>query len=170
MHLLRKLFGRNNISNNREIQDQYLRPNRLTAADEATDNLDVKSVIEGNNTFAFQLYAEFRRIEANLFFSPHSIATALAMTYAGARENTVKQMAQTLHFALDQAQLHPSFAEIEARLRSVYREGDNRLNIANALWPQERYPFLEEFSTLLKECYGVSIAPVDYKGNTEAAR
>ena len=69
----------------------------------------------------------------------------------------------------DQAQLHPIFAEIEAKIRSV-QQGDNQLNIANALWPQDEYPFLEPFYSLLKEYYGVSITPVDYKGNTEGAR
>jgi len=143
--------------------------NEGTVIQQVVENSDAKSVVQGNTSFALDLYAELRKIEGNLFFSPYSITTALAMTYAGARENTAKQMAQTLHFTFDQAQLHPIFAEIEAKIRSV-QQGDNQLNIANALWPQEKYPFLEEFYSLLKECYDVSITPVDYKGDTESAR
>lgn len=154
----------------KEIQGQHLRPDRSSVSHEITDNLDVQSVVEGNNTFAFELYAELRKIEGNLFFSPHSISTALAMTYAGARENTANQMAQTLHFALGQAQPHSAFAEIGVRLRSVHQESGNQLNIANALWPQAGYAVLEEFIALLKEYYRVSITPVDYEADTEAAR
>jgi len=39
----------------------------------------------GNNCFALQLYQQLRGEKGNLFFSPYSISTALAMTYAGAR-------------------------------------------------------------------------------------
>src|SRR5262245_29588483 len=64
----------------------------------------------GLNVFAFDLYARLRDKDGNLFYSPYSISTALAMTYAGARGQTAEQMAQTLHFALEPQRLHPAFA------------------------------------------------------------
>ena len=160
MQMLKKLFGRDKITDE-ETQGRSL---------ESTDNLNLQSVVKGNNIFTFELYAELRNTEGNLFFSPHSISTALAMTYAGARANTAEQMAQALHFPLGQAQLHSAFAEIEVRLRSVHQESGNQLNTANALWPQAGYAVLEEFTALLQEYYRVSITPVDYKSDTEAAR
>ena len=42
-------------------------------------------VAQGNNAFAIELYGRLRKQSGNLFFSPESISTALAMTYAGAR-------------------------------------------------------------------------------------
>ena len=43
-------------------------------------------IAEDNNRFAFDLYARLRTGQGdNLFFSPASLSTALAMTYAGAR-------------------------------------------------------------------------------------
>ena len=58
---------------------------------------DMKTLVDGNNEFAFDLYARLSEKPGNKFFSPYSISTALAMTYAGARGNTAKEMAQTLH-------------------------------------------------------------------------
>ena len=55
----------------------------------------VRGVAEGNTQFALDLYRNLRGEEGNLFISPHSISTALAMTYAGARGETAAQMAAT---------------------------------------------------------------------------
>ena len=57
---------------------------------ETKNSADMKSVVEGNTTFALNLYSKLKDAEGNLFFSPYSISTALAMTYAGARGNTEK--------------------------------------------------------------------------------
>jgi serpin B len=108
-------------------------------------------------------------VEGNLFFSPYSISVALAMTLAGARGDTETQMAQTLHLELDQARLHPALASLEARLDGVQQGGHIQLRVANALWPQEGYPFLESFLALVKRYYGVSITSLDY-GKEELAR
>ena len=130
---------------------------------------DVEVIVGGNTAFAFDLYRKLREDEGNLFFSPYSISTALAMTYAGARGNTESQMAQTLHFSLDQEQLHPAFASLESRLKAVQERGNIKLAVAHSLWPQIDYAFLEGFISLVKENYGVLISPVNY-AQTEAAR
>jgi serpin B len=131
---------------------------------------DVEVVVDGNAQFALDLYDRLRRTPGNLFFSPYSISTALAMTYAGARGNTERQMAQTLHFVLDQGRLHPAFASLETSLNAVQEKGHVQLSVANALWPQRGYPFLDEYLALVKEFYGVLITAVDYAGDPEAAR
>ncbi len=131
---------------------------------------EIQPVVEGNTAFALDLYQQLRANEGNLFFSPYSISAALAMTYAGARGNTEAQMAQTLHFTVDQAQLHPAFGALEARLNSVQQQGHVKLGVANSLWPQKRYDFLPEFLALTKEYYGAEITSVDYANATEAAR
>jgi serine protease inhibitor len=133
------------------------------------NQFDMETVVQGNTAFALDLYQKLRTIKGNLFFSPYSISTALAMTYAGARGNTETQMAQTLHFTPDQSALHPAFAALEVHIKSVQEKGNILLQIANALWPHVDYPFLEAFLILTKEFYGVSITPVDYE-NPEAAR
>lgn len=129
----------------------------------------VETTVQGNTEFAFDLYQRLRKAEGNLFFSPYSISTALAMTYAGAHSDTEVQIAQALHFLLDQGQLHPSFTSLEAKLGDIGRKGYIKLRVANMLWPQKGYTLLEEFLALTKQYYGVLITPVDYR-NAEAAR
>jgi serpin B len=129
----------------------------------------VETTVQGNTEFAFNLYQRLRKAEGNLFFSPYSISTALAMTYAGARGDTEVQIAHALHFLLDQGQLHPSFAVLEAKLGDIGSKGHIKLRVANTLWPQKGYALLEEFLALTKQNYGVLITPVDY-GNEKATR
>jgi len=58
---------------------------------------DRAALVKGNNQFALDLYAKLKAQDGNLFFSPYSISTALAMTYGGARSRTADEMAKTLH-------------------------------------------------------------------------
>lgn len=127
----------------------------------------VRDVVAGNNEFACALYAELAKEPGNLFFSPYSISTALAMTYAGAREETERQMARALRFDVDQARLHAALGTITDELNQSVA---NRILIANSLWPQADHPFLESYVSLVREHYGVDVTPVDYKRETEAAR
>ena len=129
----------------------------------------IQTVVQGNTEFALDLYQKLRTTKGNLFFSPHSISTALAMTYAGARGDTEVQMSQALHFTLDQKQLHPAFASLDTMLNAVQERGNIQLRVANALWPQQGYAFLEDYLALTKEYYGVLITPLDYN-DTETAR
>jgi serpin B len=128
------------------------------------------AVVEGNTAFALDLYWELKDTKGNLFFSPYSISTALAMTYAGARENTAKQMADVLHFPPGQKEVHPAFGQLETLLNEVQTKGDIQLNVANSLWPQEGFPLLEEYLALVKKYYGVVITPLDYQRAAEKAR
>ena len=143
----------------------------LWAGEKAPDstNPDTDIVIAGNNDFALDLYAQLRSQEGNLFFSPYSISTALAMTYAGARTETAKQMAKTLHFNLDQDRLHPAFAQVIKDLDTAGKKG-YELTIANALWGQKGYQFLQPFLDLTRKNYGAGLREVDFVDATEQAR
>jgi serpin B len=125
-------------------------------------------VVEGNNAFAVALYHQLSRQDGNLFFSPESISTALAMVYAGARGNTASEMASALHFTLPPEQLHPAMGALLRDLNAAH--SDYQLNVANALWAQQGYTFLDEFLDLLKSDYGAGIQQVDFKSAPEAAR
>ena len=98
------------------------------------------------------------------------------MTYVGARGETERQMADTLHFLLPQDTLHPAFNTLYLDLDS--RSGGKkdkdpaafRLNIANALWGRQDYRFLDEFTTVVGENYGAGVTPADFVGQPEESR
>ena len=135
----------------------------------AQENSDLQTLVKGNNAFALDLYAQLKTQEGNLFLSPYSISTALAMTFAGARENTEKQMAQVLYFTLEQRRLHSAFSSLETQLKDYVKEGIE-LNIANALWLQTGYNFLKDFLELTEEHYDAGLNHVDFAKDSEAAR
>jgi serine protease inhibitor len=106
---------------------------------------DRTAVVEGDNAFAVALYGHLRGQNGNLFFSPESISTALAMAYAGARGDTATEMAKTLHFTLPPERLHPAMGALLSDLNAAH-EG-YQLSVANALWAQHGYTFLDDFLT-----------------------
>lgn len=136
----------------------------------ALDKTDKEIVVEGNNMFALELYEQLKGEDGNLFFSPYSISTALAMTYAGARGNTEVQMADVLHFDLEQERLHGGFSELMRSINAVGEKGQCQLITANALWGQKGYSFLEGFINLVKVSYGAALSELDFVSATEAAR
>ena len=145
-------------------------------AEPSATESEVVELVRGNSAFALDLYRALSSSDGNLFYSPYSISIALGMTYAGARDETESQMADTLHFGLPQGTLHPAFNTLHLDLDS--RSGgkqDNdpsafRLNIANALWGRQGYQFLDEFTTVVGENYGAALRPTDFVGQPEKSR
>lgn len=144
--------------------------------------VDRQVVVQGNNEFALQLYARLRAQEGNLFLSPYSISTALAMAYAGARGQTEAQMAKVLHYptvageaispgrSLQSAQFHSAFGAVVRDLNGRAKKGGYELAVANALWGQKGYGLLNDFLKLIETEYGGRITEVDFVRATETAR
>jgi serpin B len=141
----------------------------MSRADAPREDSLMHEVVQGNNQFAIDIYARLRQQPGNLFLSPYSLSTALAMTYAGARGETAEQMAKVLHFDVTPDRLHPAF---EALIRQVNENKSRpyRLSVANALWGQESDPFLPEFLRLLADRYGAGLRRVDFQFTEQARR
>ncbi len=148
------------------------RPLGASAITDAADSTegDLPAVVEGNTAFALDLYARLRTEDGNLFLSPYSISTALAMTYAGARGETARQMADVLHFLREQERVHPAFAALKSSIEAAGNGAGCRLHMANALWGQQGEGFLDEFLALTKKHYGAGFREVDFVQATEQAR
>ena len=134
---------------------------------------DFRELTRGNAQFAFELYGELSPSDGNLFFSPHSISAALAMTYAGARGSTETAMAETLRFSLPQERLHREFDAL-ARDLAGRSTGDEkarfRLNAANAVWAQDGHSFRDAYLSALRDNYGGGVLPSDFVGDPEGSR
>ena len=150
---------------NNQQEEQPMSPIERESAPDVPES-DLQALSAANTAFALLLYQQLREQEAgNLFYSPYSISLALAMTYAGARGETERQMAETLHFDLEQEKLHRAFNALDQILRpeNINEDSSFRLNIANSLWGQQGYPFLEEFLLTLARNYGAGMNLVDFK-------
>ena len=149
---------------------------------------DFEVLVEGNTAFALALYQALRESEQNLFFSPYSISSAMAMTYAGARGKTQDEMAHAMHFLLDQEQLHPAFNALDqdlaarrqdssmrivARLKRFLEGSEDtrcQIDIANAIWGQKGVDFQSSFLDVLAEDYGAGLRLLDFENDPGEAR
>ncbi len=130
---------------------------------------DLATLVDGNNTFAIELYHQLDGEKGNIFFSPHSITSAIAMTAAGAKGETAAQMNNIIHVNLDQERLTRVFRELMANLEDSDTQ-KNRLTIANRLWSQKGLTLLDSFVKLTTEKYGTPIQQLDFEESPEAAR
>ena len=147
-----------------------------------------REIAMSSNRFAWDLYAKLAEKKGNLFFSPSSVHTALAMTCAGADGNTLTEMAETLRLPREvkptgadgqatkpvdvpwsQERVHKAYGGLLAQLKPGWRAG-YELHVANALWGQKGYPWQKEFLATTRENYGAGLREVDFVRQTEAAR
>lgn len=131
---------------------------------------DVEQLVQGNNAFACDLYAELRSQPGNLFISPYSISSALAMTWAGARATTEAEMSAVLHFPFEQERLHPACGALQRSLDTGLAFENYQLNIANRLWGQTGYAWLQAFLDITQEHYGAGLEELDFYHAPEACR
>ncbi|XP_037376663.1 leukocyte elastase inhibitor-like [Talpa occidentalis] len=122
-----------------------------------------------NSAFALDLFRTLSedRPRGNLFFSPLSISSALAMVFLGTRGNTAAQLSKTLHFD-GVEKVHSRFQSLIAAVKK--RDASYVLKLANRLFGEKTYNFLPEFLASIQELYGTELASVDFQGSCEDAR
>jgi serpin B len=128
------------------------------------------SLINANNQFALEFYSHLKNQESekNVFFSPYSISTALAMTYEGAKGETAEEMQSVFHFSENDKVRRSSVAAIYNELNK--NQSDYTLSTANALWVQKDYPLLEEVTKVISEYYGGRLNNLDFIKEAEESR
>ncbi len=133
---------------------------------------DPGNISVGNTRFACDLYRQLaaspQYTDQNLFFSPYSISSALAITYEGARGVTADEIRSVLHLPADDTTRREGFVAIDASLNS----GDENytLRTANALWAEKTYPFLPGYIDLARCWYGANATNLDFIKDPEGSR
>lgn len=130
--------------------------------------LDSDRLVEANTAFAVNLYHQLCAAEGNLFFSPHSISSALVMTLAGAAGPTRDQMMQALSLTSADEELHSGFSALNAKFEDTQASTPNKLFIANALWPQKGFKINRSFRNLVQKYYGVKVKTLDFAESEKA--
>ncbi len=137
---------------------------------------EMEKLVSGCTAFGLELFQNLRTEGQNLFLSPLSISWAMAMVYAGAKNETEAEIAAGMHFDLPKDRLPPVFNHLEGELSS---RGEGamgvddepfRLRIVNSHWAAIDYEFLEDFLNTLALHYGSAMFLVDFLNNAEKAR
>ncbi|XP_054316877.1 serpin B3 isoform X1 [Pongo pygmaeus] len=144
----------------------------------------MNSLSEANTKFMFDLFQQFRKSkENNIFYSPISIASALGMVLLGAKNNTAQQINKVLHFDqvtenitekaatyhVDRSgNVHHQFQKL---LTELSKSTDAyELKIANKLFGEKTYQFLQEYLDAIKKFYQTSVESVDFAHAPEESR
>ncbi|MBN2489749.1 MAG: serpin family protein [Planctomycetes bacterium] len=132
---------------------------------------------EATLAFGLDLYPRVKGAGKNVFFSPYSITTALAMVRVGARGETAREMDAVLHFG-DGVPPAAHGALKQALVPRTVRDGRGKeaaqvpayeLSTANALWAQEALAIEAPFLKTLADRFGAPLERIDFR-QTEAAR
>ncbi len=158
--------------------EAYVVSQQVRAIDDPNQVLreDVQTLVEGHTRFALDMYRQLAspRTE-NVVFSPLSIAAALAMTTAGARNQTQRELAEVLHLPWTTHRAHAAFAWLHQQLvsgsaptnqaavpASPIQNWDYDLRIANRLFGQQGYRFEMRFLEVTRDYYGAELMPVQF--------
>jgi serpin B len=128
------------------------------------------TVPDANNQFATDLYMRYageKNPSDNIFFSPFSISSAVAMVYEGAKGQTATEIANVFHFPANIADVRSGYQSAFAAINS--NSGSYTLSTANALWVQNNYQLLGSYTNAVKTYYGGSITDVDFINDPTAA-
>jgi serpin B len=120
--------------------------------------------------FGFHLFAQLaaRQSGANLFISPPSIATALAMTYNGARGTTAQAMAAALGVSgLSADQVNQQSAALLSSLQGF--DPHVQVTIADSLWARQGIAFNPAFVNALTSFYRARATTLDFADPRAAA-
>ncbi len=142
-------------------------PVATAVAVETTDD-----VVEANTLFAYDLYHTLKSDEQyadqNIFFSPYSISTALALTYEGAKGTTAEEIRSVFHFPADDTTRQEGYKNLIAGLNSP--DAAYSLSTANALWAEETYPFLPAYIETAQQYYAAEVRNMDFISAPEESR
>ena len=131
-------------------------------------DVDISRIIEANNRFAINLYSQYKSEEGNIFFSPFSISTAMAMVYEGAEGKTAKEIKSVFGFPKYDNSRRNQYSDLLSEINK--KDKKYALNTANALRAQQNYHFLNDYLTTVEKYYGGKTTNLDFKNEPDSAR
>jgi len=152
----------NNINSDLSTGEQGEINNNLEENIKPLEKIDI-DLVENNNGFAFELFSKLveEDKDTNIFISPFSISTALAMPYNGASGQTKKDMAEVLNFnGLIQTELNEDFKQLLASIENSNNELD--LAIANSVWKRKDLEVKQDFLDRINDFFSAEIHNLDF--------
>ena len=131
---------------------------------------NISSFDDAVNSFCFNLLRQMfndPNIDNNIFLSPYSTFTALAMTYEGARGLTAEEMADVLNIEQDNDSFH-QYVDI---LYDYFNNNvEYNISTANALWVSKNLSLLEIYIDIIRAYYHGNATDVDFNKPEETAK
>jgi serpin B len=139
---------------------------RVSSAQTTKATLPVDMVVAANNAFGFDFYQKLIAQPAtagkNVVFSPYSISTGFSMLLEGARGETAKQIATSLHLPttgpsgeIDHRGLRDGITGLRDRLQSSLDE-QFQFHSANSVWIDARFSPSNSFVSSLQQTFGIN--------------
>ena len=145
--------------------------NYIAADDSASTPEGVRKVVDANNQFAIELYQQInkqaKQAENNVFFSPYSLSTAMAMLYAAAEGETKQQIQKTFHYPVPAILNHNS-----AALYNQFNKPNPNydLSTVNDLWMRQGLSPNQSYLDTVKRYYGGQVTNLDFASRPEPSR
>ncbi|XP_067847138.1 alpha-1-antiproteinase-like [Heptranchias perlo] len=134
---------------------------------------DLAMVSSANADFAFNLYKEIaNQSTSNIFFSPLSISTALAMLSLGTRSVTCQQLFKGLHFKnMTQERITQMNSGYKHLLQTLTAENSElQLFTGNSLHIQKGFAVQPNFLNETKKFYNAEVFTLDFNLDPQNAR
>mgnify|MGYP006283506327 CR=1 FL=1 len=120
------------------------------------------------NSFNWKFYQEIKEDPVNIIYSPHSISSALALPYNGAKGTTKEEMSDVMAFDNNLDALNASYHQLSEYLNNNIKSIS--LNIANALWAQKNLKLNAPYLKAIDSYYEGELNYCNFAGNPEEAR
>ena len=131
----------------------------------------IKEVITANNQFAFDMYQQINgqpdQADKNVFFSPYSLSTAMAMLYTAAEGETKAQIQKTFHYPTPTT-LNPNSAALYNQFNKP--NPDYKLATVNDLWMQQGLTPTKSYIDTVQRYYSGQVTALDFEGSPDPAR
>lgn len=133
-------------------------------------------IAEASNAFGLRLYAELAEQakssqepkDRNLWLSPLSISSALAMAYEGAEGGTADAMAGAMGLSLlKRKEVGPGYRVLLDLLNHPADEGI-KLAVADSAWLREGFAYRDSFAGRIRDNYGAEVRTLDFSRKKEA--
>ncbi|XP_069418883.2 serpin-like protein HMSD [Ovis canadensis] len=125
-----------------------------------------------NGTFALTLLKKLGEDNSkNVFISPLSLSSALAMVLMGAKGNTAAQMCQTLSLNKSSGggeNVHQDFQNLLSEVNRT--DTQYLLRTANRLFGEKTYDFLSSFKDACRVFYQAGMEELDFVSASEESR
>ncbi|MDP4544555.1 serpin family protein [Psychrobacter faecalis] len=131
----------------------------------------IAEVVTANNQFAIAMYQQINgqpdQADKNVFFSPYSLSTAMAMLYAAAEGETKAQIQKTFHYPAP-AILNPNSATLYNQFNKP--SPDYKLATVNDLWMQQGLTPTKSYIDTVQRYYSGQVTALDFEGSPDPAR